>query len=148
LRVLFPRNISLVVVGNEDFPLLLRTMMSSRLASSAIDYRGASLPPPVDEGSSIGWISKHQHEAGIQRHRPNDFPSTRLFDKCGNHQLFVAIPEQDLADAAEFAKFLNDPPHRILYLAVRNDFHPIIFGANVADRNQSQNLTTTNLVQS
>jgi hypothetical protein len=84
----------------------------------------------------------------IHRRRPNDFPSTRLFAKCGNHQLFVAIPEQDLADAAEFAKLLKDHPHRILYLAVRNDFHAIIFGANVADRNQSQNLTTANLVQS
>lgn len=70
-RVLVPRNITFVVLGDHNFPVILRSGMAACLAGPAIHNRGARLLPAPDEDAGIGWVLQHAEDAWVDRLDPD-----------------------------------------------------------------------------
>ena len=70
-HVLVPRNIPFMVVGDHNFPLILRTSVAARLASAAIDDGGARVLPAPDEDAGIGGVLEDAEDARVDRLDPD-----------------------------------------------------------------------------
>jgi len=68
---LFPRNITLVVVGDCNLPLFQRASMTACLTRAATYDGGASMVPSPDENTGIGRVFQETENRRIDRRDPD-----------------------------------------------------------------------------
>jgi hypothetical protein len=109
--------------------------VAAGLARPAVDDRGARLFPSPDKNAGIGGVLQDAEDARINRTHPDNLPVAGLTGETRDQQLFIPVPEHDLAHTSQFTKLAEDAGNRFLYLAIGRLLDAFIFGTDITDWN-------------
>src|SRR4051812_11876163 len=129
-----PSDIALVVILDQDLPLLKRFAVAVAPARVAIDERGALLAFPVGVGTGVERVFEYTDDVAVADGTPFEARASLAIRRARKVQVFALQLQQDLARAAEFAEPGKDHPHGLLHAQVRVEAKPGLPVPGVAKR--------------
>src|SRR5215831_11322600 len=110
--IVFPRNVTGMMISNQDLPFLTRLAMPRTPACVTLHDLHSRLSFPERISSGINRIRQHAANVDIQREFPNQ--GTLPHRKCGQTDFLLSKPDQDLSHTSEFGHFDKDQLYRLL----------------------------------
>lgn len=115
-----PPDVALVMLGNQDGPLVLRHPDPPASSRPAVHDRGFRAGPPVRVGARVNGIGEDLVQRAVDRKLPDHAPAEGTVLDAGKLDSFLPEPEKDLPDAPQFLELLEherdaraDPPVRV-----------------------------------
>src|SRR5712692_1775778 len=130
-----PGNIALVMIAQQDQPLLPRAVMAPRDVRSARDHVRARLGSAKSVRAGVEGILQEVQDRIVVGQAPRQpVAPDRIAREHRQRDLLLVHPEQDLPGAAERGEFLKDQPQRGLYALVGMLFQPPVARLHIPDR--------------
>ena len=118
---LLPRNVTGMMVANQDHPCIARLKMPLALSSASIDDLGSGFRLAEGIGARVHRIPEHVPDRVVHRQFPDDVMSRRLQNQRGQIRILAPKPQQHLPGAAQFHHFGEDQMHCLLHTTVGID---------------------------
>jgi len=100
-----PRDIALMMLANQCPPLSLLVVTPVHDPFSALLQEGLRGRPTVGIGAGVDWIAQEVLHRLVHRQLPLHRTPLRAIVRVGNAQTLLSMPDQHLADAADFGEF-------------------------------------------
>ena len=118
--ILLPPDIALVMLGNQNGPLVLRHLDPTAPSRLAVHDRGLSAGPSVRVGARVHGIGEDVVQRAVDRKLPDHAAAEGPVLDAGKLHSFLPEPEEDLPDASQLLEPLehesdapSDPPVRV-----------------------------------
>ena len=135
--ILLPPDVALVMLVNQDGPLVLCNRDSAASSRPAVHHRGLRAGPSVRVGARVHGIGEDVVQRAVDRKLPDHAALERPVLDAGQFDAFLPEPEKDLPDAPQLLELLEherdarpDPPSGS---AVRIQLAPVVPGPQKPD---------------
>jgi hypothetical protein len=140
-----PVNVALVIVLDEDAPVLDRPVVAAGLAGLPVDHPRPVRRPAEGVGAGIDGVVQHLHHAVVGRLAPRDLPQGAVALHHRELDVRRAQPQEDLAAAAELAELGEDQPDCLLDTLVGIHLDPVVLAPAEARRQGEAQLAPSGL---
>ena len=120
---LLPRNVTGMVVVNQDHPCITRLEMPLALSGASIDDLGSGFRFAEGIGARVHRIPQHVPDRVVHRQFPDDVMSGRIQNQRGQIRILSPKPQQYLPGAAQLHHLGEDQMHCLLHTTVRIDLY-------------------------
>lgn len=123
-----------MMIADQDFPLILRSVMTSRLVRTTGAHHSASACPTVYECTGVGRIGQDRQDSLVAGNLPRDLRSASAATDARQGNPFLNLPQGGLSHAAHLAKLAEYAVDRLLDLTVGRHFDSVILRSYISRR--------------
>jgi len=129
-----PVDVALVMVLQQNLPLLHRLSVTVCLSHVPIDDLGSTLVLSIRVGTGVEGVLQHRDHVAVADRRPVERNKCAAIRRAGEAELFRSQRQERLSCAAQIAKPCEDLADRLLDTQVGVEAQPGVAIPDVADR--------------